>query len=133
MPGTPTTNLNLTVPTVGSDVNTWGNELNNDLAILDTLAVCPVINVSSSYTISPSNAVEQVIRCTTGALAITVTLPAANVCTGKIYVIKKVDNGVGTVTIVGSIDGQGSWVRANQYAYVRVSSNGVSYDVIGNN
>jgi hypothetical protein len=137
LPGTPTPNLGLIPPTVGSDNNVWGNYLNQDLATIDTLAVSPIININSSYAAVVTNAVEQVILCTTGALAITVTLPAPSVSQGKIFTVKKIDSGVGTVTINsiggGTIDGQGSWVNANQYVYVRVISDGVSYDVIGNN
>ena len=136
MPNAPTPNLGLTVPTVGSDINTWGNELNNDLAILDTLAISPIINVSSSYAATVTNQVEQFIRVTTGALVQTITLPNPAICPGKIFNVKKVDSGLGSVSIVpaaGTIDGQASWLRNNQYSYVRVASNGVSYDVWGNN
>ena len=134
MPGVPTPNLGLTIPTVGGDANTWGGELNGDLAILDTLAVCIVNNVNTNYLAPINNAVETIIRVITGGSVITVTLPTS---TGKIYTIIKTDAGVGSISIVpaaGTIGGQASWTRATQNSYVRVSGNGASgYDVIGNN
>lgn len=130
-----TPNLGLTLPIVGASTNIWGNQINGDLTILDTLAVCPVVNVSSSYTVPISNAVETIIRVTTGSVAVTITLPAPTTV-GKIYTIIKVDNGVGTVSIIpasGSIGSNPSWIRANQWAYLRAASNGVGYDPIGYN
>jgi hypothetical protein len=137
MPGTPTPNLGLAVPTVGGDLDVWGGELNNDLAILDALGALGIINIATNTPAVLGIFPETVIRVTTGASNITFTLLPAAQCAGRIWTIKKVDAGVGIVTIVtadGSlIDGFPSWIRANQLAYVRVMSNGVSYDVIGNN
>jgi hypothetical protein len=135
VPGPPTPNLGLAVPTIGGDNNIWGAELNGDLAILDTLAICAIIATSVNLTLPLVNAVETVVRVTTGAGVVSVIMPSPNVA-GKIYTIKKIDAGVGSVSVVpstGLIDGQASWVRATQYSYVRILANGSSYDVIGNN
>lgn len=133
MPNTPTPNLGLAVPTVGGDNNTWGNELNGDLAILDNLGAASVVSESASFNAVASVFPEVIYRVTTGSSTITCTLPSPSACTGRIFTIKKIDSGIGMVSIVGSIDGQSSWVRATQFSFVRVISNGASYDVIGNN
>jgi len=133
MPGQPTPNLGLTVPTVGSDINIWGNELNSDLEIIDTLAVAPAINISSSYNIVPVNAMEQVLQITTGSLALNIGLPLVATFNGKFVTIVKIDSGLGTATIVGLINGQTSWQLSNQWQYVRIYGNGASYVVVGSN
>ena len=136
MPGTPTPNLGLTVPTVGGDVGAWGAELNGNLAIIDGLGKVQVINISSSTPAVLGISPETIVRATTGGLTITYTLLPAAQCSGRIWTIKKVDSGLGSVSIVtadGSlIDGNASWTIANQFSYVRVMSNGVGYDVLAN-
>jgi len=134
MPGTPTPILGLTVPTVGGDSNTWGNELNGDLAILDNLGAAPntsfTVNTNAAATVFP----ESVWRGTTGSSTITLTLPAPSAANlGKIFTVKKVDAGTGTLVVAGTIDGATNYSLYNQYQYVRVQSNGSSYDIIGNN
>lgn len=132
MPGPSTPNLGLTVPTVGGDVGTWGGELNGDLAILDGLGVAQIVNLSANGVATVGVSPETIVRYTTGALSLTFTLLPPAQCAGRIWTIKKVDAGAGQVNIVGSIDGQASYVIANQYSYVRLMSNGVTYDVIAN-
>jgi hypothetical protein len=137
MPGTPTPNLGLTVPTVGGDVGTWGAELNGNLAILDGLAAAQVNNISTNSVAAVGVCPLTIVRVTTGNLAIVYTLLPPAQCPGRIWTIKKVDAGTGNVTVVASggalIDGSVSWLRANQYAYVMLMSNGIGYDVIANN
>jgi hypothetical protein len=134
MPGPPTTNLGLTVPTVGGDSNTWGNELNNDLAILDLLGAINVVNTSVSLAAVRGIFPETLIRVTTGASSIVVTLP---VTLGLKWTVKKIDSGSGSVTVQMAggalIDGQASFVRTIQQGYVTVAGNGSSGDVIANN
>lgn len=78
------------------------------------------------------------IRATGGSGAgITITLPTAVGITGKPYRIKKIDSGVGPVVIATTssqnIDGQTTYVLANQNQYVKVESNGTDWDIIGQN
>src|SRR5690348_11389868 len=137
MPGTPTPILALTVPTVNGDSGIWGSELNGDLAILDGLGALSVVNVSSNYNAVPGVAPENVIRVTTGTLTLTITLPPPALYVGRVFVVKKVDAGLGMVSVVASggaaIDGQGSYIRDTQYSYVRLLATAGGYDVIGGN
>jgi hypothetical protein len=82
--------------------------------------------VSVAYSASgvlpaPPN-LPDVVEVTTGGSVITLQLPSAVVNPGAIARIKKVDAGAGTVTIQDSagatIDGQATYVLANQYQYV---------------
>jgi hypothetical protein len=131
MPGPNTPILDLIVPTVGGDANIWGTELNADLAILDNLGSAPTVNVNAAYVAVPNDFPETVYRVITGSAALPFTLPSPASVTGKIFLIKKVDAGTGYVNVIGAIDGQASYYVTNQYAFVRISSNGGSYDVIG--
>lgn len=134
MPGTPTPILGLAVPTVGGDSGSWGTELNADLAILDNLGAVVLYSESANFTVPAGTAVETLVRVTTGASTITITLPAPSSCQGKVFLVKKIDSGIGSVSVVpavGTIDGNASWSVPNQFGFVRAISNGVNYDVIG--
>jgi len=131
VPGLPTPILGLTVPTVGGDNNSWGGELNGDLAILDNLGAAPIVNVNSAYVAIVGDFPETVYRVATGGSPLTFTLPTPASCAGKIFTVKKVDAGSGYVNVVGPIDGQSSYFVVNQFAVVRLISNGGSFDVIG--
>lgn len=101
MPGPSTPILGLSVPTVGGDVNTWGGELNNDLAIIDSLGAIAVVATSINYAAVIGICPETLIRVTTGAGVVTVTLPSPAACTGRVWTIKKIDAGAGSITIAG--------------------------------
>lgn len=131
MPSGLTPNLGLTIPTVGGDNNQWGAELNTDLAIIDALGTSTSLPQGASFVATGSVTPETVYRVTTNGATVTVTLNASVI--GKILTFKQVDGGAGKVVIVGTIDGQGSYVLAQQYQYVRLQWNGTTYDVIGNN
>jgi hypothetical protein len=133
MPDPTTPNLGLTLPNVGGDIGLWGPLWNSNGNILDTLGVIPFVNVNANFNAAAGASPEIIIRVTTGAATIIGTLPAPSSCAGKIFTIKKIDAGQGQVTIVGNIDGNSSFVRTMQWAYVRLFSNGTSFDVIGNN
>ena len=133
MPTTPTPILNLTVPTVGGDSNSWGAELNTDLVTIDSLGAASVVNVSATYAATRPIYPEMILRVTTSGLNIPITLPSSASVAGKIYTIKKIDAGLGTVQILAAdlMDNQAEWDLTNQYAFVRLYANGSSYDVIG--
>jgi len=135
MPGTPTPNLQLIVPTVGGDANIWGNELNTNLGTLDNLALAFTSNQSASFTAAANTfGPENAYKVTTGGSTITATLPTPSTCTGKIINVKKVDAGVGSVTVSATpavIDGNNTYVINAQYQFVRVQSNGTSWDILG--
>lgn len=134
MPNSPTPILGLSVPTVGGDSGIWGTELNTDLAILDFLGALAILSTAVNLTVPLSTAPETVILATAGAGGITITLPTPASCTGKVFTVKKVDSAIGAVTIQGgTIDGNSSYIRSNQYSYARLLSDGVNYDVIGGN
>jgi hypothetical protein len=68
---------------------------------------------------------------------VTIDLPAAASCSGRIYVIKKIDNSGNAVTVDANstevIDGATTYSLASQWKYVKVQSNGTAWYVIGNN
>ena len=136
MPGTPTPILGLAVPLIGGDNNTWGGELNGDLAILDSLGAMAIVATGVNYAAVIGIFPETLVRVTTGAGTIIVTLPAPAGCVGRVWTVKKVDSGAGSVSIVAAggatIDGSASYVRTMQYGFVRMISNGATYDVIAN-
>ena len=70
---------------------------------------------------------------TTGA--INVTLPSAASSAGREYFIKKIDAVANSVTITAAdlLDGAGSKVISNQYAFYRIISDGATFWVTGNN
>jgi hypothetical protein len=136
MPGPPTPNLGLTPPTIGSDIGSWGAELNGNIEIIDELGAAGVINTSTNINAAPGIFPETFIRVTTGVATVIVALPSPASCFGRIFTVLKVDSGSGQVSIVptiGTISGNSSYLRTMQGGYVRLLSNGSSYDVIGNN
>lgn len=64
--------------------------------------------------------------------AYTVTLPAANTCEGRIYIIKKISNDANVLTISPNADGASKTIT-NQYAFYAVQSDGSAWYVVGNN
>jgi hypothetical protein len=59
-----------------------------------------VVATSSNYTVAEN---VRYVKATGGAGGINVTLPTAT--SGRVIDVKKVDTGVGVVTIVGTVDG----------------------------
>src|SRR5271156_3445014 len=100
MPGPPTPNLGLTAPTVGSDYNTWGNELNGDLAILDALGAFAVNQISASGGLILGVNPISVFMASGGAGGIVLIVPSPASFPGRMVVVKKVDATNGTVQLV---------------------------------
>lgn len=74
---------------------------------------------------------DSIILATGGAGGITLTLPAP--VSGKIFNIKKVDAGVGAITInttSGTIDGAASKTIASQYDSLTITSDGTNFFLI---
>lgn len=65
----------------------------------------------------------------------TITLPDATACSGRQYIIKKIDSSANTVTISAqtgqTIDGQSSVVLSTQYQFIKVVSDGQNWFKIG--
>lgn len=89
------------------------------------------LSTSGTYTVTPRDS-TLLVDTTTGV--ITVSLPTCADCTGRIYVIKKVDSSGNNVTItsVGGelIDGLSTYPLTTQYQVIRVQSNGVNWWII---
>lgn len=134
MPGTPTPNLNLAIPTVGGDVNTWGNELNTNLSIIDSMVAAAYNTPSSSIAMSLSPNFITSYAVTTGNTNQTLTLPSLTAAsTGRIFVVLKADTGTGFVIIAGTINGSSNYTLVNFSQYVWLIYNGASWNVIGGN
>lgn len=83
-----TTNLNMTLPTVGGSTNQWGNDLNADLTIIDG-----VFNTAGNGTSVGLNVGAGKVLTVAGALNVTgtVALPAtANIANPTTYTITSV-------------------------------------------
>jgi hypothetical protein len=131
-----TQTLGLVLPTVGGSANQWGSILNTALTIVNSLGGVQVVNVSSAYLATFTPYPEMIIRGTTSGLNVPITLPNSASVQGKIYVVKKLDAGAGSLQILSqstdTIDGQTEWDLSNQFQYVRLYANGTTgYDVIG--
>ena len=118
-------------PQVGGDFNQWGVELN---AILTALAVDNVVPVAVSTLLTFGTARRTVVPATGGIGGITVTLPNAAQGTGKVFVVKKIDAGVGVVTVAsagGNIDTATTYLLTTQGQKVEVTSDGTNWQVTG--
>ena len=118
-------------PQVGGDFNAWGGELN---AILTTLAVDNVISVAVSIPLAFGTAnIRTVVLATGGVGGITITLPNAAQGTGKVFVVKKTDAGIGAVTVAsagGTIDGATTYLLTTQNQRVQLVSDGTNWWIV---
>lgn len=89
--------------------------------------------LSTTQAVGFAGAVHTMILATSGGAGITLTLPTATAYAGQVIKVKKVDAGVGAVTITGSIDGLSSYPLTNQYQYVCLESGNGTWQVVGNN
>lgn len=117
--------LNTITGTGGGKVTSANGYTIDSALALTTLAISvwPYTAVASA----------SVIDGTTGATNRTLNLPAVASCAGRLYLIKKVDSGVGTITIdpnsTETIDGASTLVLSSQYSSVLIQSNGTEWKV----
>jgi hypothetical protein len=98
-----------------------------------TTAVTSERAITSISTNTTLNKTHDIVKVTAAGAHITITLPGASSCPGKTYTIKRTDNSKNTCTVAGKIDGAPSFNLSAQYKYITVISNGVDWDIIGNN
>lgn len=116
MPNAPTPTIGLTPPTVGSDINQWGAELNTDFALIDQLLGAADVRVINSNTILSLVRPLTILLVTSGALGVTITLPAPLAGFSRIVLVKKIDTALGTITLVpasGQIEGGANYQMVN--------------------
>jgi hypothetical protein len=95
---------------------------------VDPYVYANVISSTVNTTLTNGNAI---VLATGGVSGITITLPSPTA--GKIFNIKKIDAGVGAVTIdtlSGTIDGFSNYVLGVQYESLTVTTNGTDYFII---
>ncbi|MGC4101986.1 beta strand repeat-containing protein [Ferruginibacter sp.] len=101
-------------------------EVNGSQALAITTKTATYTATSSDYTIICNN---------TGG-AITINLPAAAGCSGRVYVIKKISGMFLNVTVdpngAETIDGSATRVLTSQYESVMIQSNGTSWFILSN-
>ncbi len=88
-----------------------------------------VLATSSNYTVTTTDGYDTLL-VTTGASNITITLPAVASNAGRRLAIKKIDSGVGTVTVTpngGTIEGASSNVIRVQYSSIEIISDGINW------
>jgi hypothetical protein len=77
---------------------------------------------SASGTLPAPPNLPDIVEATGGSGGITLTLPSAAANPGALVIVKKVDSGAGAVTLQdaasANIDGQSTYVLANQFQYV---------------
>ena len=89
---------------------------------------------TATYTATAS---DYTIICNNTGGAISINLPAAAGCSGRVYVIKKISGAVLNVTIdpnaLETIDGATTRVLTTQYESVMIQSNGTSWYILSKN
>ena len=131
------------LPTVGSDNNTWGSMLNGYLEVAHNAdgtayAITLITSANSPYVVANENPVKinEVILANAVSGAITVTLPDATNTTfnTNIYAVKKVDTSSNIVTInttsSQTIDGGLTALLLVPFVSVNLVSNGSNWLVI---
>lgn len=113
-----------------------GNTGINNTAPNSKLSVTGSLSLTvTGYSADHSLAEDHAAFFTTAASAINCYLPTAIGKSGREYIIKKIDNGAGTVIITPpggqTIDGAASYTLTTQYQFVKLVSNGSNWFVIG--
>ncbi|MBS1513035.1 MAG: hypothetical protein JST86_19520 [Bacteroidetes bacterium] len=113
------------------NVGVGTNNPASTLQVAGSLALS-VVTKTSTYTATAS---DYTIICNNSS-AMTVNLPAASGCSGRVYVIKKISGALLNVTIdpnaSETIDGVSTRVMTLQYETVTIQSNGTSWFILSN-
>jgi hypothetical protein len=93
-----------------------------------------IVTKTNNYTASVN---DHTILCNNTAGSMTITLPVASGCTGRIYVIKKI-SAAGTVTVAGNsgvetIDGSLTSSLTTQYTSIMIQSDGTAWYILSKN
>ena len=93
-----------------------------------------VISVNNNVTLTDAHSL---VLLNPGGTDKTVSLPTAVGITGRIYTIKKIDNGTKNVSVVGknseTIDGAASVILSLQWKYVTIQSDGSNWMITSQN
>lgn len=109
------------------------NDLRHDIQMIQKRDWFKSHSVSADYTITDVDKIKTVF-VTTGASTKTITLPTAADNRDRVIEVMKVDSGAGYVTIDGegaeTIDGYVTRTIFNQYGFIRLKSNGTSWNIL---
>jgi hypothetical protein len=91
-----------------------------------------IVTKTASYTASGN---DYTILCNNTTGPITIALPTAVGCAGRIYVIKKISPAGNTVTVAGysgaeTIDGNTTFALSTQYSNVMIQSDGTGWWIL---
>lgn len=107
------------------EIEDRANQDNQILEQLYSLTYRNIVTTTDSATVDDSTYLHRV----DSESATTLTLPTPRL--GKQLVVKNINTG--SVTLVGTVDGNSSAQLATQYKYYALIGNGTSWDVEGNN
>jgi len=103
---------------------------NSSLSVSGSVSV-KITNTNTDITLDSSH---YVVAVDASGAARTVTLPAASGCTGREYIISKVDGTIKTVTVVragsDTVNGETSYVLRNSYELIKIVSLGTQWLII---
>jgi len=111
----------------GSDVLDNNNNAALLAIIVDAAGRRHLVTKTANYTLTASDQVV-LVDATSGVLSM--TLPAASGCTGRVYTIKKIDSSANAVTVVGVLDGETNPTLEDQYDAFNIISNGTDWSII---
>jgi hypothetical protein len=97
------------------------------------MAVNQVFTVTAAATITATTA-GNIRLCDATSAAFAVTLPAANVSSGREFIIKKIDASANAVTVTragtDTIDGATTYALSTQHAFVTIISDGTAWRIV---
>jgi len=120
-------NSSSSTPLIYGDFSNDSLVVNGKLRVNGNMSL-PIVTVSSNTTLGASHYTVLVNA------NVIITLPAANMSAGKVYIIKKITSTAGSVTIDGNgsetIDGATTQTISTQWQKIVVQSNGTSWFII---